>query len=344
MGTGELAGAGAGRVALGILAAGALLAGCERIVDVDIPAPEPRLVVEGRIELVKNAPSGTQRIMLSTTDAFFADRLPPPAVGARVVVTDGSGGVFPFVEAAPGHYVTEHLQPRLGETYTLSIQYGGDAYRASALLREVAPIDSLYFVFEEKTLLIDEAGFRAAIDFVDPVGVPNFYLWEQFVEGVNEIPPDPGNAFNLVSRDELYDGQDVIGFQPNGRDRHRVRRTHGDPADLALETGLRLLLHRLRAARAREREPVLRPARERTREHRQSGRSGPVRVRLFRSVRGEHRRGGGPGAGSSRHRCPNPDDRVKRFFSGHRRALRGQRRESVWADGAIFTRVRSLRY
>jgi len=88
-------------------------------------------------------------------------------------------------------------------------------YEASALLREVPPIDSLYFVFEEESLVIDEEGYRAAIDFVDPVGVPNYYLWEQFVEGVNEIPPDPGNAFNLVSRDELYDGQDVIGFQPN---------------------------------------------------------------------------------------------------------------------------------
>ena len=51
--------------------------------------------------------------------------------------------------------------------------------------------------------------------FLDPVGVENYYLWEQFVEGENVIVPNPGNAVNLVSRDELYDGQEVIAFQPN---------------------------------------------------------------------------------------------------------------------------------
>ena len=43
------------------------------------------------------------------------------------------------------------------------------------------------------------------------------------MDGENVIPPDPGNAFNLVSRDEFYDGQPVIGFQPND--------------EVALETG-----------------------------------------------------------------------------------------------------------
>lgn len=197
------------------LALGLLAAGCERIVDVDIPDPDPRLVVEGRIELVREAPSGAQRIRLTTTDAFFGNRPPPPASGARVTVRDGRGGTFAFVETEPGEYVTEDLLPRLGETYTLSIEYGGDAYQASAALREVAPIDSLYFVYEEASIFIDEEGYRAAIDFTDPSGGPHYYLWEQRVEGVRRIPPDPGNAVNLVSRDEFYDGQDVIGFQPN---------------------------------------------------------------------------------------------------------------------------------
>ena len=190
-------------------------AGCERVVDVDIPDPVPRLVVEGRIERIKGAPSGRQRIRLSTTAGFFDSRPTPPATGAIVTVVDGAGRAYSFPEIEPGLYGTEHLFAHVGETYTLFLEYGGDVYEASALLREVPPIDSLYFVFEEETLFIEEEGYRAAIDFADPAGVANYYLWEQLVEGVNEIPPDPGNAINLVSRDELYDGQDVIGFQPN---------------------------------------------------------------------------------------------------------------------------------
>ena len=196
---------------LGCLAAAA----CERIVEVEIPEPEPMLVVEGRIELVKEAPGGTQTIRLRTTDAFFSNRATPPATGAIVTVTDGVGRVHAFAEAEPGHYVTHDLHARIGETYTLSIEYGGDRYAASASLLQVAPIDSLYFMFEEETLINDQEGYRAAIDYVDPPGGPHFYLWEQFVDGVNEPPPSSGNQFNLISRDELYDGEPVIGFQPN---------------------------------------------------------------------------------------------------------------------------------
>ena len=197
--------------ALGCLAAAA----CERIVDVEIPAPEPQLVVEGRIELVKEAPSGMQTIRLRTTDAFFSNRRTPPAAGAVVTVTDGAGVVHPFTETEPGHYVTRHLHARIGETYTLAIEYAGDRYAGSASLLPVAPIDSLYFTYEEPTLVNDKEGFRAAIDYTDPPGGPHFYLWEQYVDGVNEPPPSAGNQFNLVSRDVLYDGQPVVGFQPN---------------------------------------------------------------------------------------------------------------------------------
>jgi len=206
----------AGRTVLRIAAAlGCLVAtACERIVDVEIPEPEPVLVVEGRIELLKEAPSGTQTIRLRTTDAFFSNRRTPPAMGAAVAVTDGAGVVYSFAETEPGHYVTHDLHARIGETYTLSIDHDGDRYAASASLLPVAPIDSLYFIYEEATLVIDNEGYRAAIDYADPPGGPHFYLWEQYIDGVNEPPPSSGNQFNLVSRDDLYDGRPVIGFEP----------------------------------------------------------------------------------------------------------------------------------
>ncbi len=91
-------------------------AACERVIEVEIEESERRLVVEGRIELVKEAPGGVQSIRLTTTDAFFSNRAPPPATGAQVIVLDGAGGVFPFVETQPGLYETATLLPRIGET------------------------------------------------------------------------------------------------------------------------------------------------------------------------------------------------------------------------------------
>ena len=130
---------------------------CQRIVEIDIEERKPRLVVEGRIELIKEDPRGLQRIHLSTTDAFFSNREPPPATGAVVVVSDDQGGVFPFGETGPGLYEISDLVPTIGTEYTLRIEWQDDIYRSTARLMSVPSIDSLYFEFAEKSILTDSA-------------------------------------------------------------------------------------------------------------------------------------------------------------------------------------------
>jgi hypothetical protein len=156
-----------------------------------------------------------QSIRLSTTDAFFSNVQTPAATGATVVVTDDGGASFAFAETAPGTYTTTGLLAAIGKTYTLTIDWQGDTYTSSATAHAVPPIERLYFVFEEETAIIEEEGYRATIDFTDPAGIANYYLWEQVVDGQIALLPDPGNAFNLVSEDRFYDGQSVFAYQPN---------------------------------------------------------------------------------------------------------------------------------
>jgi len=198
-----------------VIAAAWFGSGCERIVDIDLDEGPTRLVVEGRIERIKEAPSGNQRIRLTTTAAFFSNAPTPPATGALVSVSDDRGGVFPFAETAPGIYTTADLVAEIGAAYTLTVDWDGDTYRASATALAVPPIDRLYFLFEEETVVTEVEGYRATIDYVDPASRANFYLWEQIVDGRIELLPDPGNAFSLISEDEFYDGQAVIAYQPN---------------------------------------------------------------------------------------------------------------------------------
>ncbi|MFV1987178.1 MAG: DUF4249 domain-containing protein [Gemmatimonadota bacterium] len=204
-----------GRGALCALIVAVIFTGCERIVDIGLEDGPTRLVVEGRIEIVKESPGSNQTIRLTTTDAFFSNAPPPPATGAAVSVRSGAGDVFPFTETAPGVYTTSSLAAEIGTAYTLTIGWEGDTYTATATALPVAPIDRLYFEFVEETIINDREGYRANIDFVDPAGVANFYLWEQFVDGELVLLPDPGNAFNLLSEDTFYDGQAVIAYQPN---------------------------------------------------------------------------------------------------------------------------------
>ncbi|MEZ4457809.1 MAG: DUF4249 domain-containing protein [Gemmatimonadales bacterium] len=207
--------------ALVVLGLGALAA-CTRVVTVDVDEGPVRLVVDARV-----LAGGFSRVVLSTTDAYSSSEVPPPVEDAVVAITDDRGGRFdcPLAGSPKGTYRCDlgpgglgTNDPAVGVTYTLTIDYHGERYQASAKLDPVPPIDSLYFKFEAKGISQGDSGFRAVIDYSDPAGVKNFYLWELFVDGVQQFRIDPGNRFRLISEDRFYDGGEVIGYQPFDED------------------------------------------------------------------------------------------------------------------------------
>lgn len=189
-------------------------ASCTRVVDLGVEEGPVRLVIEGRVELIKGDQAGRQTIRLTTTDAFSAAGRPPVVTSATVSVADERGSVFPFAYSAEaGAYVATGFIPRVGGRYTLTVRYQGERYTATDELKSVSPIDSLYFTYVEKTAVIDP-GFRAAIDYADPPGLGNYYLWELFVNDSTRLSRDPGNRFRVISEDRFYDGGRVTAYQP----------------------------------------------------------------------------------------------------------------------------------
>ena len=197
-----------------------LTSGCERVVDITVPTMATRLVVSGRLELVRGMPSGRQTITLTTTAPYFEPSAPPPARGAEVRVTDSQGVTTLFRELsnAPGVYVTDSLVPVRNRRYTLRVRWNNDGYEASDSLLPVAPIDSFYFT--ERTGLFAppdvarEPGPRATVDFRDPPGVDNYYVWDQFVDGQRLVVADTAFRFRPMERDAFFNGALVRGFQP----------------------------------------------------------------------------------------------------------------------------------
>ena len=51
------------------------------------------------------------------------------------------------------------------------------------------------------------------MDFTDPEGVENFYLWKLYVNGEYIIEPDPSSKFSAISKDEFFDGQTLEGLR-----------------------------------------------------------------------------------------------------------------------------------
>jgi len=198
-----------------LLALCAALLGCERVVDLDIAEGPRRLVVEARLERVLGAVSGTQVIRLSTTSPYFDAAASPAAHGAVVTVTDDAGGVTTFTESGvAGVYTTSQLVVVAGRGYSLRIDYDGGRYEASEVAQSDAPIDSLYLDTPQPGRFSGSDGVRATIDFADPAGARNFYLWDQYVNGIRQLGPDTSFKYRVSASDDAFDGILVEGFQP----------------------------------------------------------------------------------------------------------------------------------
>ena len=190
------------------------LAACERVVDLDVPEGPRRLVVEARLERVIGRVNGNQSITLTTTAPYFSDVAPPPATGATVRVTDDAGAAVTFVETSPGRYTTTQLTIRIGAQYRLTITFEGQTYESTETAMSVAPIDSLYLEAPKPGRFSGTEGVRATIDLVDPPGLGNFYLWDQFIDGVRVLGPDSSFKYRMVAMDDAVDGLTIEGFQP----------------------------------------------------------------------------------------------------------------------------------
>ncbi|MFN0100424.1 MAG: DUF4249 domain-containing protein [Gemmatimonadaceae bacterium] len=204
-------------MAWGAIASMLSLSACERVVDITVPDGPTLLVVTARLEAMQGAPAITQRVLLTTTDGYFANRASPAAIGATVEVVDDLGNVTPFTEGVgtPGVFSSTSLVPAVGRAYTLRVMWQGDTYVARDSVHPVAPIDSLWFRL--RTTEIGPAdGLRATVGFTDVADRRDYYMWDQIVDGVRLVTPDTSFYWRQVNSDDLLDGQVMPAVQPYG--------------------------------------------------------------------------------------------------------------------------------
>jgi len=205
------------RALLPLLLLLAAVTACERVVTVTAPAAEIRLVVEARLErLIDRRSSPPQRIRLTTTQGAFSDEAPPPARGAQVRVLNAAGTATSFVESStdPGLYLAATLMPlTIGQSLTLQITWQGDVYSARETMLRAVPIDTLLFT-DGPSIPGLPVGLRGSISFQDPADVANFYLWEQWVDGVRQVSRDSGSFSRAVLPDDILNGSMILEFSP----------------------------------------------------------------------------------------------------------------------------------
>ncbi len=189
---------------------------CEQEVDLELPLTNDRLVVEANLEQRLSGEPVEHQVSLSTLSSYFDNQSAPRVSDAKVSVIEENGAVYEFVQRAEGTgmYLNDELVIKEATEYQLYIEWRDNIYVSTAAMTSVPPIDDAYTVFEEENTF-EDGGLKVAVDFTDPADKDNFYFWQIVVNGEIAIFADPGNKNNIVAKDDLFNGQQIIGYFPN---------------------------------------------------------------------------------------------------------------------------------
>ncbi|MGI4867050.1 MAG: DUF4249 domain-containing protein [Janthinobacterium lividum] len=170
---------------------------CEKVVNLDLKTTTSQLVIEGNL-----ADDGHPCLVTLSRSANYTDTNTFQAVsGATITLADNAGGLETLRESTstPGQYAGAALLGVPGRTYTLRVETGGTAYVATSTLpASVVPIDQL----STQLSVIGNKNIQAVVDYTDPAGLGNSYLFRQYRNG------RLNNAI-FVQNDQFTDGKHV---------------------------------------------------------------------------------------------------------------------------------------
>jgi len=159
---------------------------CDDEVGIDTGSANPVLNIDAWIN---NKPE-TQHIYLTLSQDYFDNKnLPPVASGAKVTVTDSQGRVFQFVEDSTSLVGAYSWRPQNGEVlgsvgtaYTLEIEYNGEVFTATSVMKRVPPVDSLTLSYQEGIGMMDDI-YRAEFWAKDIAGKGDTYWLRAYKNG-----------------------------------------------------------------------------------------------------------------------------------------------------------------
>ena len=185
-----------------------LLGACTRVIDVHLNSGASKYVIEG---VVTDQPGGTSVSITQTKD--FSSSNTFAGVSGATVTIECNGSSYPLSETSPGVYTTGALTGVPGNTYNMQVVFDGVSYVATSTMpNPVVGLDSIYVTNGALT----NKRFITIV-YTDPAGIPNYYRWEQYVNGRKEKTV-------FFADDELQDGLTItaqLNFNNDTNDPNR---------------------------------------------------------------------------------------------------------------------------
>jgi hypothetical protein len=183
-----------------IFSAAMLVSACEKdLPSVPLRPGTPVLNVDGWI----TSRQGGDTVKLTKTINFFDQTSSPAVTGAVVTLSDDHGNLEQLQEVRPGLFVIKGLRAILNYKYTLTIQTGGETYKATTSVSRLSPvIDSVTFKYYPKGGDHDSIGYRVK-------------LWGQELAGKGDalriLIKRNGVLLNMADDLNIYNDDNVEG-------------------------------------------------------------------------------------------------------------------------------------
>lgn len=190
----------------------AFLLGCEEVIEVELPNPEPKLVVEGEIN------SGLPAIVNLSYNMNYFDVIDSSTLSsmfindtnAIVVVSDGiiydTLQVLPITKFPYSAYVGTSLLGEKGKDYDLLISYKGKEYYARTSIPEASPeFSSIWFEPKRDN---DTIG-TISCSFFDDAATRNYYFTTSLSIGEQWWYYQPSIGLPLFD-DQFFNGDSTI--------------------------------------------------------------------------------------------------------------------------------------
>ena len=179
------------KLIIAIIVASLSVISCEDVVDIDLDAAAPKLVIDASIKWQKGTTGSIQKINLTTTTGFYSETI-PVVTGATVAVTNISLSTpitYPFLDnGQTGEYICPNFNPIINNIYNLTINYKGQTYTATSQFMPTPRI-----VKKEQNLKPSFNGedfYEIKFYFQDNGAEDNFYLVS--VKNSNVVFPEYG--------------------------------------------------------------------------------------------------------------------------------------------------------
>ncbi len=181
---------------------------CEKIVEVDLPAEDPKLVIEGQITSAKDL----WKVRLTSSQAYFNQDEPESIANAtvRIVGTDGQDVVLTHSDT--GMFVSaDSLICVVGESYTLTVDYDGKTYEATEKLANAFPLDTIasYFLPENNGFI--PSGYYVFVQGKENPETGDYYQFKAYRNDTLQSPQLDSDELGSVSYlNENFDSRNIL--------------------------------------------------------------------------------------------------------------------------------------